>query len=83
MKVKKNDERAESFKPFSITITIESREEAQGLFAMFNSTRSRKVLGDAAAMSVREAIGREYYVYESDGVIIGNGVTYAEYYLGK
>ena len=83
MKVGRTEDSSKGFKPFSITITIESREEAQGLFAMFNSTRSRKVLGDAAAMSVREAIGREYYVYESDNVVIGNGVTYAEYYLGK
>jgi len=83
MKVGRTEDSLKGFQPFSITITIESREEAQGLFAMFNCNRSRKVLGDAAAMSVREAIGREYYMYESGNVVIGNGVTYAEYYLGK
>lgn len=68
-----------TFKPFDITLTVQTKEEAQALYAMFNCESANKVLHKNYVMSVKYTIGEEFYISNPDA-IIGNGVTYSEYY---
>jgi hypothetical protein len=66
-----------SFEPFDIKITVETREEAQALYAIFNNCQNSDLLG--SGVEITNAIGKEYYVNDSDKVI-ARGITYRKYY---
>jgi len=75
MKVEKN----KSFTPFDITITVESKEEAQALYAIFNYTPNCNLLSDDISIQIRHTIGNEYSVTRSHD-IIANGIDYEDFY---
>jgi len=69
------------FKPFTISITIESREEAKALYAIFNHKTNSRLLPPGSAIEIRESIGEVGYLYQENdkgnGYINGvNGDTY-------
>lgn len=64
------------FKPFSFKLTVESKEEAQALYAIFNHIKTTELLKSA---QIRSAIGSEHYVY--GGAVIANGISYNDFYL--
>lgn len=68
--------------PFNLVISIESKEEAQALYAIFNKQENAELLGDDKANMVNCAIGHKYYVALSYKVI-ANGITHIEYYQIK
>lgn len=68
------------FKPFDLILSVQTQEEAQALYAMFNCAPADKVLPMATSERIREAIGEEFHVSGRKS-IIGNGVTYEEYYI--
>jgi hypothetical protein len=69
------------FNPFDLTLKVRSREEAQALYAMFNYVKSNCVLDNDTVMAIKNAIGEEFYIGCSNShTVIGNGVTYGEYY---
>lgn len=71
----------EQFKPFELVLRIQSQEEAQALYAMFNYVKSNAVLDIDSAMAIKKAIGEEFYIgCRESNKVIGNGVTYGEYY---
>ena len=69
--------KSNKFESFEIQLTIESKEEAQALYAIFNKGSNSTLLPEAR--DIRLAIGKEYYV-EDSYAIIANGVKYMEYY---
>lgn len=68
------------FKPVEITLTIESQEEAQALYAIFNYTPNCDLLPEDAPDKIRAALG-DYAVRGTSP--IANGITYAEFYRNK
>ena len=68
-----------SFTPLTLNITVESQEEARALYAIFNATHSRRVLGDEAADRFCSAIGNEYTTHDSKDVI-ARDITEKEFY---
>lgn len=80
MQVEKNYvEDVAVFKPFELKLTVQTREEAQALYAMFNNVSSSRVLPGTVTDVVLRNIGKEFYI-DRDDAIIGNGVTYKSYY---
>jgi len=78
MKVCKQDVSIpESFRPFNLTISVESREEAQALYAIFNYCPNIDLLPSALSIS---SLLKDYEI--SDG-IIANKVTYDNFYRSK
>lgn len=75
MKVNKQ----EQFVPFDLVLSIESKEEAQALYAIFNKQENASLLGNDKADMVDCAIGSKYYIASSHKVI-ANGITHGEYY---
>lgn len=81
MKVQRIEiEQEEQFVPFAIQINVESNEEAQALYAIFNHSRNSDLLNNAAA--IKDAIGEKYWV-NKDGDIIAKGISYDEFYYGE
>lgn len=82
MKVQRIEiEQEEQFVPFAIQINVESKEEAQALYAIFNHSRNSDLLNNAA--SIKDAIGEKYRVFdENGGKIIAKGISYDEFYCG-
>lgn len=68
------------FTPFTLSITVESEEEARALYAIFNHTRNVRLLSANADMRIRNAIGHEHYITCKTGDIIANGVRLGEFY---
>lgn len=73
-----------SFKPFNIEITIESKEEAQALYAIFNYSPNADLFRYRYSLcdDIKCAIGSDYYVggYRE---VISNGITYKDFYIPK
>lgn len=67
------------FTPFSFTITVETRHDAQALYAIFNLWDNKRLIGAVASDAVKSVISSDYYV-SGDDKVIANGVTYKEYY---
>ena len=67
------------FEPFNLIIAVETIEEAQALYAIFNLVKNNKLLGEASCSDIKSAIGCEHHVAVNDA-IIANEVTYQEYY---
>jgi len=67
----------EVFVPFGIMINVESQEEAQALYAIFNHGKNAALFNDPD--SVLSAITGKYYVYKN-AQVIANGVTYEKFY---
>lgn len=81
MKVQRIEiEQEEQFVPFAIQINVESKEEAQALYAIFNHSRNSDLLNNAAA--IKDAIGEKYWVNKDDS-IIAKGISYDEFYYGE
>lgn len=70
------------FEPFAIKVNVESKEEAQALYAIFNYAKNSSLIGNIAADKIQDAISREYYVGNSES-IIANGISYQQYYYGN
>jgi hypothetical protein len=66
------------FQPFNLNITVETKEEAQALFAIFNYTPNTDLLGNSHYSAVKDAIGP----FSTSGVI-ARGVTYEQFYRPK
>ena len=75
--MKINKTTSNKFNPYTVKLTIETREEAQALYAIFNKIDAAMLL--PKVRDIRQAIGKEYYVEDSDA-IIANGVKYSEFY---
>ena len=70
----------ESFSPFKLTCTVESREEAQALYAIFNYSPNLDLLPHSG-QGIRDTIGDQYKVNYSD--IIANNISYSRFYRSK
>ena len=81
MKVEKQPTPEKSFEPFVLKIEIESKEEAQALYAIFNHSRNAKLFPDQA-QNIRYIIGKDYSIDRSSD-IISNNVLYSEFYMPK
>lgn len=83
MKVQRIEiEQEEQFVPFAIQINVESKEEAQALYAIFNHSRNSGILNNAAA--IKDAIGEKYWVFDkTGGKTIAKGISYDEFYYGE
>jgi len=68
-------------KPIELHLTIETREEAQALYAIFNYVPNGDLLGDKASDEIKDLIGGKYEVLSND--VIANGITYNEFYNRK
>jgi len=68
-----------NFIPFDIVISVESREEAQALYAIFNHRRNTQLLNNNVDFDIRKAVGEPYRVYE-DKEVIARGITCNEFY---
>ena len=77
MKVEREIAGLDVFKPFVLKISVESKEEAQALYAIFNRLENCDLLKNRSA--IRSAIGAEFEVNAGH---IANGVTY-DMYFGK
>ena len=77
MKVSSN--KPEVFAPFSITLNVETEEEARSLYALFNKVNNVDLVGYTNAKLIKEEIGLKYYVNHGE---IANGVGYSQYYMG-
>lgn len=73
---------SKKFVPFDLVLTVESREEAQALYAVFNHSDNADLIGWGAGKNIQEVLGEEYYIDKRDMVIAG-GITYEEFYRGK
>ena len=69
----------EVFVPFGIMINVETKEEAQALYAVFNHVKVSALFDDSD--EVLNAITDKYYVCKEEQVI-ANGVTYEKFYGG-
>ena len=69
--------KAEIFEEFDIVLMIKSREEAQALYAVFNRSTNRDLVGWDDANCILPVIGKEYYV---DSGIIANDISAEEFY---
>jgi hypothetical protein len=74
MKVKSNKN---EFSPFDVTITVETKEEAQALYAVFNHTDNSRLFQGGL-----ESLRSQFKEYGSPygESIIANGVTYNKFY---
>lgn len=70
------------FSPITLTITMETKEEAQAIYAIFNNTRNTMLLNSNVDQSIRDAIGREYYVPSHSSNVIAHGVTGTMFFQG-
>jgi hypothetical protein len=68
-----------SFKAIELTITIETEEEAQALYAIFNFTHNRKLLKEKDTNLLLDEIGKKFYIGEKNK-IISNNIAYKDYY---
>lgn len=66
------------FESFDLVITVESEEEARGLYAIFNRTYNTVVLPREMPQKIRDVIGAEYYTLSQ----ITEEVSYKDYYPG-
>jgi hypothetical protein len=70
----------ETFKPVAFTITCETKEEAQAMYAVFNYSPNTELVGSAHADAIKSAIGNHSVrSYET----IARGVTYNRFYCNK
>ena len=67
-----------AFKPFVLEIEVETEEGARALYAIFNNTNNSALLKCGEAQSIKNTIGREYYLLWNE--IISNGITGGDYY---
>lgn len=77
--IKKPVERADNFEPFVLELTVETREEAQALYAIFNLGKNSRLLGREKSGRITDEVSKEYYVSDSYKVI-SNSITYENYY---
>jgi len=79
------DTRGLRFRPFDITLTVESEEEARALYAVFNYSPNVDLLSFGACEPVRKAIGEKYSYLGADGAdnVIARGITYGTFYRHK
>ena len=68
------------FNPIVLTITVESAQEAQALYAIANHGRNSGLLGNLVSEQIKCAMGGKAYVWKC-GDIIANGITYEDFYL--
>jgi hypothetical protein len=68
-----------NFNPIRLTILIETKEEAQALYAIFNHYHNRKLFPPDIINSILKKIGDEFYV-GSNNCIISNNITYKNFY---
>ena len=80
MKVKKT--KIDTFAPFSITLDIETKEEAQALYAIFNNCKNTQLFEYGIDEAIKKAIGDKFYIDNGNG-IISNRITYNQYYECK
>ena len=69
------------FAPFDVTLTVESEEEAQALYAIFNYSPNLELFLDDAAGNVRHVIGDKFSDIPNGE--IANGVDYDHFYRAK
>lgn len=78
------DTAPDEFVPFRLNILIESREEAQAMYAIFNLVHNAKLLDGKTAECIRRLIGQEYSLDDSasrsNDVAIANGFPRSQYY---
>ena len=67
------------FQPFNLILKVESREDAQALFAIFSHRNNQRLLGSMTAHKICDEIGDEYKTTGGDR-IIANGVTAVDYF---
>ena len=67
-----------AFKPFKISITVESAAEAKALYAIFNHAHNTQLLGKSD--EIRDVIGSQYQVEQFNGEI-AMGVSYKKFYI--
>ena len=79
MKVRKT-ELATNFPPFEIIITIETKDEARALWAIFNYVPNTDLLPEEMSEEVRRTIGGEFGCLGGE---IAKGVTYSQFYRSK
>ena len=70
------------WKPFDVTLTIESEEEARALYAIFNYCPNVDMLPNGTGEIVRKVIGESYIELGPDQ-LIARGVTRSKFYSGK
>lgn len=66
------------FKPIHLDITIETEEEAQAIFAIFNYTPNTNLLPECVSEKITNILA-PYEVIGSDDEI-ANGITYNDFY---
>ena len=70
-------QQAPAFTPMQVVIDVETEEDAQAIYAMFNYFPFTKALGLGSGGMVRADIGEQYYVATGE---IARGVTTREFY---
>lgn len=70
------------FQPIKLELVIETAEEAQALYAIFNLRDNRDLLGWDRAEQFLKKLGPEYYIDNSDR-IIANSIKYRDFYRAK
>jgi hypothetical protein len=81
MKVEKIEQKPkEEFVPFNLKITIETKEDAQALYAIFNHGHNRQLFDIAVSENIKNIIGFDHFVGNDDD-IISRGVCYKRYYI--
>lgn len=82
MKVNKQfPNQEEQFVPFDLVLSIESKEEAQALYAIFNNRNNSELFGDYNSDMITGILGYKYYV-AGPNKAIANGITHKQYYYG-
>lgn len=70
---------SDKFKPFTLNIRVETKEEAQALYAIFDLRGNTRLFDTTTTRAIRSSIGEENYVCKSDSVI-SRGIRYCEFY---
>lgn len=80
MKVEKQEVPAGDFTPFRLVIDVESKEEAQALYAIFNYGPNCDILR-GSAYTIRKTIGEEHYRSDNEEII--PGLKARQFYVPK
>ena len=81
MKVQRDPEGV-GFRPFDITLTVESEEEARALYAIFNYSPNVDLLPRESGGNIKKAIGEKYSTLGTSQ-LIARGVCYGHFYHPK
>ena len=71
-----------NFRSFDIVLTVESVEEAQALYAIFNYVPNIALLPEGISTSIKKAIGEKFGISWKNH-IIARGITYQNFYRSK